>query len=333
MFTGPDRGKRIKQLPDRLLIIPNVLWSQTLSHVGEPSAPRGASLQLTAKRSASEFIDQVHLLVRLKGWRESSGILFGSHAMSATVPDSDVDLVVVVPDSAEEGDIEIFRRQLAWLNQKVLSVNQQKGAGMGAEFIRAVECRTGQFVSGFVCKRNDFLLGRFSVIFGVNRLLSLLMAPKSLVLRNLHRSYRVLWGEDLLRGKEIPTPTTSEIAGTIVMNILQVCGAIALLPLLLIGNERGTARRYVLNSCLEAMKWSIHSCSAWKAAEPSSEGFAEQLLCTPNLPKIIGQELRVFLELRKSREQGPLSRWTKKEIQFIVFALPTVLLLPRAALG
>jgi hypothetical protein len=253
--------------------------------------------------------------------------------MSSTVPDSDVDLVVVVPDSAEEGDIETFRRQLAWLNQKVLSSNQQKVAGMGAEFIRAVECQTGQFVSGFVCKRNDFLVGRFSVIFGVNRLLSLLMAPKSLVLRNLHRSYRVLWGEDLLRGKTIPTPTTSEIAGTIVMNILQVCGSIALLPFLLIGNERGTACRYVLNSCLEAVKWSIHSCSAWKAAEPSSEGFAEQLLRIPNLPKIIRQELRMFLELRRSKEPDRTPQWTRKEVYFILFALPTVLFLPRAVLG
>ena len=174
-------------------------------------------------------------------------ILFGSYAKGKPTKVSDVDVIIVVSDSTQEYEISKLRRVLEsvairheyWYNPRSLL----------KRILRVVKLKTGMFVPFFVCRESDLINGRFERIFGVSKLLSLLLAPRNSVLNSIKVKSKVIYGKNLISKMKIKRPSYVEIIKSYVMNLLQSLGALIISPF---DNE---ATKY----SMEAFKWSIYT--------------------------------------------------------------------------
>jgi len=124
-----------------------------------------------------------------------SVILFGSAAKGDFAADvSDVDLIIVLPDTANKAD----RRQI---QEKVFALEITHGFRVPSDRTRGwlekhSERCVGYSLSGFVCTRSDLLSGEVTRVFGLSPLEAVFV--DRIVFAGVIVSAVTVWGEDLL---------------------------------------------------------------------------------------------------------------------------------------
>jgi len=118
-------------------------------------------------------------------------------------------------------------------------------------------------ISGFICRESDFISWNFPNIFGSNKILSRLLAPKRAVLYTILNNYKILYGEDPFRelrvSKNLLKSSISDILKSFVMNFLLAMGALFIAPLY----------RKAYQYSMEAIKWSLLAYSYATNKTPS----------------------------------------------------------------
>lgn len=202
-------------------------------------------------KNAINYIKSVINLLENKIGCENivSIILFGSLASSKKLTEvSDIDLIIILDD-------KISKNTISNLNQLIIKKEEEfkfrKKASSGIErFLHILESQTGMFLSHFICKKSHFLTANFSKIFNVNPIVSYLIAPKNIVLNNVFKSAKLLYGRDLLsKAKDIKI-SRLDLARSLIMNAFLSIGAIILYKFF------DGATKFSMEGC----KWSMLAC-------------------------------------------------------------------------
>lgn len=128
-------------------------------------------------------------------------VLFGSAAKGAFAADvSDVDLIIVLPDTASQAD----RR---FIQEKVFDLEILHGFRVPSDRTRSrieryLERCAGYSLSGFVCTRGDLLSGEVARVFGLSPVEAVFV--DRIVFAGVMVSAVTLWGEELLAKVPIP---------------------------------------------------------------------------------------------------------------------------------
>ncbi len=243
------------------------------------------------KKRAQAYLRELFLFCHHEfGEHLRSMVLFGSHARGTASDISDVDVIIIIDDTISRRRLRNLRGKIEWLETKHGYFIESKGI---MRFFRALERTTGMFVSHFICRETDFLEGEFSKIFGVNRLLSSMLAPSEVVLFNIQQHAVTIWGVDLVTKMRVPQLSTGQLMKSMIMNILQATGTLLLAPI----TEESTLR------ALESLKWSIHTTTAWLFHDsmPLVEGI-QKLVPKPGF---LQRYLKILLTLRRKYHVHP----------------------------
>ncbi len=172
-------------------------------------------------------------------------ILFGSRASGEACKSSDYDVLLIVPNDIEEKTIKVLKNFFITINSEMGWTTN----GLLDKILRAIEARTGMFISGFICTLEDFMKKKFHKIFGTSRFMSKLLAPTQVVFRNVLRNYKVLIGKDIFREideKEFINYSYKEILKSFLMNLLLAMGAFFI-----------SFKKESSSFSLESIKWSL----------------------------------------------------------------------------
>ncbi len=173
--------------------------------------------------------------------------IFGSHVRGSVSEISDVDLIVVVDDSSDEMDISKIEKKL---NELEIKHNYRKNSTKIIDkFLQILDAQTGMFKSSFVCKKCDFINGRFHKIFRVNPI-SEIISPTAIVLSSVFDQACLVYGKDSLNEVKRPKIKKSPILQSFITTFLL---SSAQIPFYLISDK---ATKY----SLEALKWSLYNC-------------------------------------------------------------------------
>jgi len=176
----------------------------------------------------------------------ASVILFGSAASGALSESSDVDLIIVLPDSATAEDRR--RLHVAISDLEIAHGFRLPASRPKNPLEKFAEHAGGDAHSCFLCTRADLLSGDVARLFGLRAVEGLLV--DRIVFASVIVSAKTVWGEDLL--PRIPVPPLRRLdvfkalfglAGLILMSV-------AAFPVL------SDATRYAMG----ALKHSLHSC-------------------------------------------------------------------------
>ncbi len=199
--------------------------------------------------------DILHILVNKFGEDLISIILFGSFAegyYSKGV--SDVDVIVVLSNSCQKEDLESARATISSIEKRYNFL--QTGSGFADRILSLSSEHTGMFLSYFVCREIDILRGDFSRIFFRNRFLFLLsdaIVPKNIILTNIFKRYKVIYGRNLVLEAKINDIVFTDIIKCFIINFTLSLAAIILYPF----SDKAT--KY----SMEAMKWSLINCRTY----------------------------------------------------------------------
>ncbi|MBD3353280.1 MAG: hypothetical protein GF364_17500 [Candidatus Lokiarchaeota archaeon] len=177
-------------------------------------------------------------------------ILFGSYAREDHTKNSDIDLLIVIKDQFFSEHSKSFREKLEKIS---LGIELKHGlkfqrTGYITAVLNVVEKTTGMFVSHFICSKSDWENQIFHKIFNVNHFLSSLIAPGDIVLKNMSKSYMILY-------KEQKTPDIKQsisfiqLLKSLIMTELIAVGSIVIFPLW----------NNIVKYSLESFKWSIRN--------------------------------------------------------------------------
>jgi Nucleotidyltransferase domain len=148
-----------------------------------------------------KYVEAVAQLRLSSGAPLVSVVLFGSAAKGAfAAAVSDVDLIVVLPDSASQAD----RREI---QEKVFALEITHGFRASSDRSRGwlekyLERCAGYSLSGFVCTRGDLLSGEISRVLGLSPFEAAFV--DRIVLAGVIVSAVTVWGEELLAQVPIP---------------------------------------------------------------------------------------------------------------------------------
>ena len=148
-----------------------------------------------------KYIESIAQLRLSSGAPLVSVILFGSAAKGAfAAAVSDVDLIVVLPDSASQAD----RREI---REKVFALEITHGFRSPSDRSRGwleeyLERCAGYSLSGFVCTRSNLLSGEVSRVLGLSPFEAAFV--DRIVLAGVIVSAVTVWGEELLTQVPIP---------------------------------------------------------------------------------------------------------------------------------
>ena len=176
-----------------------------------------------------------------------SVIVFGSYVKGDLSKSSDVDLLIIVSNSST-------RDEIIELDKKLTEIQNQFGFSephtFSTNLSNFIAKQTGMFVSHFICKESSFINLNFANIFGTNRLLTTMLAPKGLVLSDLLDHAKVLYGKNILEKITKVKVSHSDLLKSLLMNMVLSLGSI----LLSLYNPKEAIR-----FSMESMKWSMYS--------------------------------------------------------------------------
>jgi len=118
------------------------------------------------------------------------------------------------------------------------------------------------YTSHFICHLTDWKKQKFNKIFGTNLLLTFLLAPSKIILKNLKNSYALLYGRDVISDQYNKKTDLKpfQLLKSLIMNILISLGAIFLVPLW----------KNSISYSVESFKWSIRNSHLYISGRPSS---------------------------------------------------------------
>ncbi|UCD92305.1 MAG: nucleotidyltransferase domain-containing protein [Methanobacteriota archaeon] len=213
-------------------------------------------LQENQKDYLSDLVP--HLQTQI-GDRLLSIVLFGSVVKGGfTKGISDFDMIIVVDDTVDSGLMRTIVKEAQSLAKKhgIVSSIEDEFEGI-PQFIMA---QTGMFTSQFICRRRDFVSGKFTKIFGANPLLAKLLSPSSQVLGSVLKGSRTVYGEDLASEIEVTESTRFDIVKSLIMNELLVGLSLFYYPF----------SKNATKFAMEATKWSAHMAGYMATGESRS---------------------------------------------------------------
>ncbi|TFG09143.1 MAG: hypothetical protein EU539_00470 [Promethearchaeota archaeon] len=219
-------------------------------------------------KQARNYIQDVLLIINKEIGVEKilSIILFGSqlnnnHGKNESTQISDCDLLIIFSDNVSNFFIRRVEKYFYSLENK--HNFRYIHSNLFDRVIGVVQQSTGMFMSHFLTHKTYFEQGIFHKIFGVNRFLSGVFAPKKLVLSSVVDNSQVLWGEDLrdLVKTKVEISTFDMIRSTI-MNLLISLFSILITPL----------KIFKAKYQLEAVKWALRASNffAFEDSKPLS---------------------------------------------------------------
>jgi len=235
------------------------------------------------------YLPAVRALLTQKYHTElASLILFGSMLDSNKNNNSstDIDLIIVLKDSCSKNMYKELQRELLGLQRHY----GMYGSNFKDIFIAGLQRATGMFVNSFVCYYSDIQGRNFYKTFGVNRIISFLLAPKNSVWISLIQRHKVIMGTNIfLDWKDEVLLNTSDILRSYVMNSLISSGAIVLSVLGFDMSHFG----------MESIKWSLFT---WRNRKKISSTQLKDLcrIYSTSASKLEKRTLSVFLYYRKT---------------------------------
>ena len=204
-------------------------------------------IRLSSFSSIRKYLESVAQLRLSNGDPSVSVILFGSAAkgtFAAAV--SDVDLIVVLPDTARRAD----RREI---REKVVALEISHGFRPPSDRTRGwlekyLERCAGYSLSGFVCTRSDLLSGEVTRVLGLSPLEAVLV--DRIVFAGVIVSAVTVWGEELLAQVPIPALRRLDMLKALFNFLSAIMMAAAAFPVF------SNATRYAMG----VIKHSLHSC-------------------------------------------------------------------------
>jgi predicted nucleotidyltransferase len=187
-------------------------------------------------------------------------LLFGSYARGEYNANSDCDLLIILKDEFFENKPDSF---LSKLEQIFLSLEFKhqlkfKRSNLISSILNVVEKTTGMFVSHFLTRQSAWEKQTFHKIFNVNQLMSILLAPGDIVLKNMSNSYIVLYGENPKTRFKSRIGFRQEFKSLLMNEFISVC-SLAIYPL------GKTSIKY----SMEAFKWSIRNSYLYMFDKPA----------------------------------------------------------------
>ncbi|MFX0071338.1 MAG: hypothetical protein ACFFAO_09635 [Candidatus Hermodarchaeota archaeon] len=224
-----------------------------------------SSLNLINEQAKNYIQDVLHIINREIGLDKIlSIILFGSQQKNNRSKNdvtgiSDCDLLVVFKDNVSNFFIRRTEKYFYSLENKHKFRNIN--SNIVNKFIGVVQQSTGMFISHFLTHKTYFEQGIFHKIFGVNRFLSGIFAPKKLVLSSVVDNSSVLWGEDLrdlIKAKAEISPF--DMLRSTLMNLLILLFSILISPF----------KIFQAKYQLEAVKWALRASNFYAFEDSKS---------------------------------------------------------------
>ncbi|MHA1819534.1 MAG: nucleotidyltransferase domain-containing protein [Promethearchaeota archaeon] len=208
------------------------------------------------------IFDIKRIIEKFIGFENVSAILlFGSYARGEFTKNSDVDILIILKDEFMKKKKASFFTKL----ERIFLATEQKNklkhstAHLINRLLVAVEKSTGMFVSHFLCSESDWYHQRFHKIFGVNKVLSKLLAPGDIVLKNMHNSYIPLYN-DMPPAKFRDKIHNSQMIKSLLMNFLLSTSAVLIFPIW----------KNSIKYSMESFKWSLRNSYLYLFDKPAS---------------------------------------------------------------
>lgn len=172
---------------------------------------------------------------------------------------SDCDLLIILSNSLSKKLIKKCEEEI--ISLEIQHKFRERNGALPKKALKAIEQSTGMFMSHFITKEKHLKNKKFHRIFRVNRIFSLLFAPRKIVLNNVIESNKNLYGipiNQILETTEVPP---WEILKSLVMNLM-----ISFFSLLISPFREFKAIKYQL----EAVKWSLRAANYYAFEEYST---------------------------------------------------------------
>ena len=213
----------------------------------EPGAviPPQYAIALNSCGPILKYLEAIAQLRLSSGDPLASVILFGSAAKGAADV-GDVDLIVVLPDTANKDD----RRRI---QEKVLALEIIHGFRVPSDRTRGrlekyIERCAGYSLSGFVCTRSDLLSGEITRVLGLSPFEAVFV--DRIVFASVIVSAATVWGEELLAQVPIPALRRLDVLKALFNFQSAIIMSAAVFPLF------PNATKYAIG----VLKHSLHSC-------------------------------------------------------------------------
>ena len=181
-------------------------------------------------------------------------LIFGSYANREYTKNSDCDFMIILKDSYYQSMLRKDFRLLdsVFLSMEIKNNLKFKRGNIIDGILTVVEKSTGMFTSHFICSKESWENQSFFKIFKVNPLLSIFLAPSSIVLSNMTQLIKILYGKQpkIIKKKKI---NSFQLIKSLIMTECIALGAIAIYP---IWNDS-------IKYSLESLKWAYknsHQC-------------------------------------------------------------------------
>jgi len=174
-------------------------------------------------KQSQNYIKDILILINMEiGINKiASIILFGSQRAQTweATSVSDCDLLIIFKDRVSNHHIKEIEKYFIALEIKHHFRNFEKK--ITKKILGVIQQTTGIFVSHFLTKERYWEAGTFYKIFRVNRVFSVLFAPRNIVLGNILANSSILYGDDL-RAKISPKIqiTFFEMIKSTIMNLM-----------------------------------------------------------------------------------------------------------------
>ena len=203
-------------------------------------------------KKSQDYIINVFKIIRKKiGLKRLTNLtLFGSQVPQRkdNKSISDCDLLIIVSNHVSKSIMRECEKYISALEIK--HKFREANDNLPKKVLFAIQKSTGMFVSHFLTYESHFRKLLFHKMFEVNRVFSLLFAPRKIVTNNVIDSNKTLYGVPINRLIERPKIPTWEILKSLVMNLM-----ISFFSLLISPFRSLNAIKYQL----EAVKWSLRT--------------------------------------------------------------------------
>ncbi len=252
-----------------------------------------AKLKTLNEKSRDYINDVISLLNKEVGVSEIfSLIIFGSQRSRTDTIVSDCDLLIILKDKVSNKHIKKIEKYFIALELKhgFRELNQK----FTCNILGVIQQTTGMFISHFLTKRKYFKNGIFHKIFCVNKVISRLIAPRTIVLSSMIDNSSVLYGVDLrdMVKKKIKIPPLDMIKSS-AMNLI-----ISLFSIAISVFKSLDAIKFQL----EAVKWALRASNYYSYEDSESlENIIIRFSLYKNPKKQVKakQFFQEFLQLRK----------------------------------
>ena len=210
---------------------------------------------IVSNKRANDYL--ISLLRNLKIFNNDleSVILFGSHARADATILSDVDVLIVLK---QRNKIVINRiiKMMRYLETQYSY--SRKPTNKLELFLNYINIATGMFRSWFICTKQDLINQNFSKITGTNKIIGKIFVPSKLILLNIKREGKVIFGNpNILKKITQPKKIEKQVIRSFFLNeIIAIC-ALFITPF---------TKKSIFYS-IESIKWSYFLINGSKVTE------------------------------------------------------------------